>query len=84
MFLFSSPSEGGVTVQHFFVTRLISLDSSVRSGSEFGDPSRGGYDLDWVDLGGDDLASIEVKPTALREFILANREALLVEAGVAG
>ncbi|MEY7972310.1 NUDIX domain-containing protein [Saccharomonospora xinjiangensis] len=83
VFLFSSPSDGGVAVQHFFVARLASLDESDRSGPEFSDPSRGGYDLDRVDLRGDDLASIDLKPTALKEFILANREALLVEAGAA-
>jgi ADP-ribose pyrophosphatase YjhB (NUDIX family) len=81
VFLFSSPSDAGVAVQHFFVARLISLDESARSGPELDDPSRGGYDLDRVDLLGDSLASIDLKPTALKEFILANREALLVEAG---
>jgi ADP-ribose pyrophosphatase YjhB (NUDIX family) len=81
VFLFSSPSDGGVAVQHFFVVRLASLDESARSGPEFSDPSHGGYDLDRVDLRGDDLASIDLKPTALKEFIPANREALLVEAG---
>ncbi|MGW5052356.1 NUDIX hydrolase [Actinokineospora sp. NPDC004072] len=83
VFLFSSPLDGGVAVQHFFVARLASLDESARSGPEFSDPSRGGYDLDRVDLRGDDLASIDLKPTALKEFILANREALMVEAGAA-
>lgn len=83
VFLFSSPSDAGVAVQHFFVVRLDSLDESARSGPEFSDPSRGGYELDRVDLRGDDLASIDLKPTALKDFILANREALLVEAAVA-
>ncbi|WP_134713798.1 NUDIX domain-containing protein [Saccharomonospora xinjiangensis] len=83
VFLFSSPSEAGVAVQHFFVARLACLDSSARSGPEFSDPSRGEYDLDRVDLRGDDLASIDLKPTALKEFILANREVLLIEAGAA-
>ncbi|GGU46939.1 NUDIX domain-containing protein [Lentzea flava] len=83
VFLFSSPSDSGVAVQHFFVARLVGLDESTRSGPELSDPSRGGYDLDRVDLRGDDLASIDLKPTALKEFILANREALLIEAGAA-
>lgn len=83
VFLFSSPSDSGVAIQHFFVARLVGLDESARSGPEFSDPSRGGYDLDRVDLRGDDLASIDLKPAALKEFILANREALLVEAGTA-
>ncbi len=83
MFLFSSPSDAGVAVQHFFVARLTKLDESARSGPEFSDPSRGGYDLDRIDLQGDDLASIDLKPAVLKEFILANREALLVEAAAA-
>jgi ADP-ribose pyrophosphatase YjhB (NUDIX family) len=82
VFLSSSPSDAGVAVQHFFVARLAGLDESARSGPEFSDPSRGGYDLDRVDLRGDDLASIDLKPTTLKEFILANREALLIEAGI--
>ncbi|MGH3694159.1 MAG: NUDIX domain-containing protein [Pseudonocardiaceae bacterium] len=84
VFLFSSPSDSGVAVQHFFVVRLTSLNESARSGPEFNDPSRGGYELDRVDLRGDDLAAIDLKPAALKEFILANREALLVEAGTVG
>lgn len=83
VFLYSSPSDAGVAVQHFFVARLASLDESARSGPEFSDPSRGGYEMERVDLRGNDLASIDLKPTALKEFILANREALLVEAGAA-
>lgn len=80
VFLFSSPSDAGVAVQHFFVARLVSLDESVRNGPEFSDPSRGGYELDRIDLLGGGLASIDLKPTLLKEFILANREALLAEA----
>jgi hypothetical protein len=83
VFLFSSPSEGGVAVQHFFVARLKKLDESARSGPEFQDPSRGGYDLDRISLCGDDLSSVDLKPTALKRFILANRDALLAEAAAA-
>jgi len=83
VFLFSSPSDTGVAVQHFFVARLDRLDASTRNGPEYNDPSRGGYELARIDLCGDDLASIDLKPTALKAFILANREALLIEAGVA-
>ena len=77
--LISTPSDTGVTVQHIFVARLLHLDESARSGPEFTDPSRGVYELDRVDLRGDDLAMVDLKPSVLREFILANREALLAE-----
>lgn len=84
VFLCSSSSDAGVAVQHFFVAKLVSLDESARNGPEFSDPSRGGYELDRVDLLGDELATIDLKPTALKEFLLANREALLIEAGCIG
>jgi ADP-ribose pyrophosphatase YjhB (NUDIX family) len=81
VFLFSSTSDAGIAVQHFFAARLLRLDESARSGQELSDPSRGTYDVDRVDLRGDDLASIDLKPAALKEFILANQAALLVEVG---
>jgi ADP-ribose pyrophosphatase YjhB (NUDIX family) len=77
VFLLSSPSEAGVAIQHFFVARLRKLDASARSGPEFHDATRGRYDPDRISLLGDDLASVDLKPAALKEFILANREALL-------
>jgi hypothetical protein len=83
VFLFSSPSDAGIAVQHFFVVWLTSLDELVRGAPEFSDPSRGGYELDGVDLRGDDLASIDLKPAASKKSILANREGLPVEAAVA-
>ena len=80
VFLFSSQSDAGVAVQHFFVARLRKLDESVRNGPEFEDSSRGEYALDRIGLLGDELASVELKPDVLKEFILANKEALLAEA----
>ncbi|MGH3564891.1 MAG: NUDIX hydrolase [Pseudonocardia sp.] len=80
VFLVSSPADGGVSVQHIFAARLAGIDEQARTGAEYTDPSRGGYELDHVDLRGDALAGIDLKPAALKEFILANRAALLVEA----
>jgi hypothetical protein len=56
------------------------MDEARRSGPEFADPARGGYDVDRVGLLGGDLAGVDLKPGVLKEFILANREALLAEA----
>src|ERR1700677_830196 len=74
---------GGLRIQHYFVTRLVKLDLAARTGPEFTDPARGAYDPDRVDLRGDDLAQIDLQPPELKAFILANREALLAEAGLA-
>ena len=82
VFLDSWSAEAGLHVQHFFVTRLASMDLSTRNGPEFDDPSRGAYDPDRFDLRGQELTAIDLQPAALKRFILANREALLVEAGL--
>lgn len=84
VFLFSSPSDVGVAVQYFFLARLTKLVEAPRSGPELDDPSRGRYEMARVALRGDDLASIDLKPDALKEFILANREALLAEVAAVG
>jgi ADP-ribose pyrophosphatase YjhB (NUDIX family) len=83
VFLASFRSATGLHVQHFFVTRLAGMDLAVRTGPEFTDPARGSYDPDWVDLRGNELADVDLQPPELKAFILANREALLAEAGLA-
>jgi len=66
-------------VQHFFLARLTKLDESARGGPEFADPSSGTYDVERIDLRGDDLAGIDLRPVELKELILANSAALLAE-----
>jgi ADP-ribose pyrophosphatase YjhB (NUDIX family) len=80
--LFSFEGRDGLAVAHFFVARLTRMDVSIRTGPEFADPSRGAYDPDRVDLRGDDLAALDLRPPEVKEWILANREALLAEAGL--
>ena len=82
VFLASFRSATGLHVQHFFVTRLVGLDPALRTGPEFTDPVRGAYDPDRVDLRGDELAGVDLRPPKLKEFILANRGALLAEVGL--
>ncbi len=62
-------------MQHFFAGRLFQLRVEARSGPEFADPTRGEYQLDRVAI--DELHAVALKPDALREFIVANEEALL-------
>jgi len=82
VFLFSDTRGRGITVAHFFVARLVSLDVTARTGPEFADPDRGTYDPDRVDLRGNALESVDLRPPEVKAFILANREALLAEAGL--
>jgi ADP-ribose pyrophosphatase YjhB (NUDIX family) len=82
VFMVSDQSPDGIRVQHFFVARLVSLDLAARTGPEFLDPSRGTYEDDYVDLHADALVGIDLKPPELKDFILANRTALLAEAGL--
>jgi ADP-ribose pyrophosphatase YjhB (NUDIX family) len=84
VFLVSTPTESGVKIQHVFVARLTSLDLSLRNGPEFANPAAGRYDPDRVSLlTGEALAAIDLRSAQLKAFILANREALLAEAGLA-
>lgn len=77
VFLHSFHSGAGITVQHYYVARLIRLDLSARHGPEFEDPSRGAYDVERVALSGDGLDALDLRPPSLKQFILANREALM-------
>lgn len=83
VFLFSVPSPAGVAVHHVFVARLVRMDIAARTGPELTDPSRGGYDPERFDLWDGRLATLDLRPPAVKEFVLANREALLAEAAVA-
>jgi ADP-ribose pyrophosphatase YjhB (NUDIX family) len=83
VFLASFRSATGLHVRHFFVARLVGLDPALRTGPEFTDPARGAYDPYRVDLRGDELEGVDLRPPKLKEFILANREALLAEVGLA-
>ena len=78
----AEPRAGDASVQHFFLARLANLDLALRDGPEFHDPSRGSYDLDRVDLSKDGraLELLDLRPAALKEFILADRENLLAAA----
>ncbi|MEC3980845.1 NUDIX hydrolase [Amycolatopsis sp. H20-H5] len=75
--LLTSPTEGGQSVQYFFAARLISLDAALRTGDEYADASRGGYELERIPL--DQLAEYDLKPTKVRDFIVENRAALLAD-----
>ncbi|AGZ44195.1 NUDIX hydrolase [Actinoplanes friuliensis] len=75
VFLHSSSTPEGLAVQHFFWCRLVSLDEEARTGEEFTDASRGGYDLERISL--DEVERVDLKPKELKDFVVRNAEALL-------
>jgi ADP-ribose pyrophosphatase YjhB (NUDIX family) len=83
VFMLSEQWRDSVRVQHFFVARLVRLDLAARTGPELLDPSLGTYDVEYVDLRGDALAGIDLRPAELKDFIVANKIALLDEVGLA-
>lgn len=81
-FMYSVTETAGVSVQHFFLARLKALDEGARSGPEYQEPGRGGYTLDRVSPAA--LGELDLKPAALKEFVLANHEALVADAAAVG
>ena len=76
-------AEDGIAIQHIFLAELAPVDLVDPTGEELSIPSRGGYELVRVPFTAGGIAGIDLKPTALKDFVLANRDALLVEAGLA-
>lgn len=62
--------------EYFFVCRLLDYDLNLRHGPEFDDPARGLYILDEIPLAEDALASINIKTTQLRDWLLSNLDYL--------
>jgi ADP-ribose pyrophosphatase YjhB (NUDIX family) len=63
----------GVKVQHFFVCRLASMDLTQRHGPEVEEPC-GEYDVVRVPFSREGIASVEVVPPSLRDYLDANIE----------
>lgn len=83
VFLHSTLTNADMDVQHFLLTRLLGLDEDCRGGPEFDDPARGGYHLERVDLctaDPDVLHGLDLRPGALKDFLMRNREVLLIDA----
>lgn len=63
----------GVKVQHFFVCRLASMDTSRRHGPEVEEPC-GEYEIMRIPFSRAGVASVEVVPPSLRAYLDANIE----------
>lgn len=75
--LTSSANEQDVSEQQIFVARLVSIDKTTRSGQEWTDSNRGGYEVVRVPIG--EVGEIDLKPQQLKEFVIRNASALIAE-----
>ncbi|GAA1081415.1 NUDIX domain-containing protein [Nocardiopsis metallicus] len=62
----------GVSLQHIFLARLVSMDLSRRTGAEFTEPGRGTYEVATVPATREAIAGIRLLPPSLAEFAQAN------------
>ncbi|WP_157414182.1 NUDIX domain-containing protein [Agromyces allii] len=74
---------GAHGVQHFFLAALTGIDATLRTGEEYTDPGLGTYDVDRIDPSSREFESIDLKPEALKSFVLEHRESLVARAAAA-
>ncbi|MBU7597368.1 NUDIX domain-containing protein [Streptomyces sp. P38-E01] len=74
--LITDELKGGLGVQHLFAARLESMDLSARTGAEFADPERGGYEVIRVPFTAETVRELNLMPPELAEFIAANTHAI--------
>lgn len=65
-------ADGITRVQHFFACRLIGMDPSRRTGTEFAEPGRGTFEVDRVPFTPDGVASIALIPEELCGYLDGN------------
>jgi ADP-ribose pyrophosphatase YjhB (NUDIX family) len=82
VFLTSDPTADGLRIAHFHLARLLTLDADARTGAEHDDPGRGRFETDVIALTA--VGGIDLRPPELRDFLVANADALLVEADLLG
>lgn len=76
VFLITDPVGSGIGVQHIFVARLKSMDLAARTGSEFGKPERGAYEVVRIPFTATAVRSVALMPPVLGEYVAANIAAL--------
>ncbi|MEU7603402.1 NUDIX hydrolase [Streptomyces sp. NPDC041003] len=76
VYLISTPTEGGVAVQHIFAARLEDMNLDARTGTEFAKPDRGRYDIVRIPFTAEAIRQIVLMPPQLRDFTADNVEAI--------
>jgi ADP-ribose pyrophosphatase YjhB (NUDIX family) len=70
-------SDEGIAVQHVFLAELDPAQLVQRTGKEFDDPSRGGYELVRVPFTADGIAAVDLRPASLSEYLCSTHDVLL-------
>lgn len=83
VFLITDDLREGVGLQHVFVARLVSMNSSRRTGTEFTAPGRGTYEVVTVPATREGFAGIRLLPLELAEFARVNLNGLQALAEIA-
>jgi 8-oxo-dGTP pyrophosphatase MutT (NUDIX family) len=74
--LITDELDGGIGVQHIFAARLAQMDLSVRTGTEFDKPERGGYEVVRVPFTSAAVRELNLMPPELGEFAASNITAI--------
>ncbi|WP_416968256.1 NUDIX hydrolase [Streptomyces sp. 4F14] len=75
--LITDDLDDGIGIQHIFVARLVSMDLTARTGTEFGKPERGGYEVVQVPFTAAAVGELNLMPPQLAQFIADNTGAIL-------
>lgn len=62
--------DGDTDRQYIFLARIDNWSFQDRTGPEFAESGRGRYELDLVPATADSLASVELKPVAVAQFLI--------------
>ncbi|WP_328844988.1 NUDIX hydrolase [Streptomyces sp. NBC_00258] len=76
VYLITDQLNGGIGVQHIFAARLVAMDLTARTGTEFSKPERGDYEVVRVPFTCGTLRELNLMPSQLADFIASNTQAI--------
>jgi ADP-ribose pyrophosphatase YjhB (NUDIX family) len=79
--IIKDPVEDGIAIQHIFLAELAPTELVDPTGKELSIPSRGGYELVRVPFTADGIGGIDLKPSALADYLISTHDALLASLG---
>lgn len=77
VYVLTELKEGGISVHHFFLASLADMDLTARTGSEFKQAERGGYEVVRVPFTAEGVGAVQLMPSELADYLSTNTEGLL-------